>query len=176
MPTLLQTKRLYLRNLSRSDLNAVYAYRNDRGCAAYQRWEAVSREAIEAFLQRFGESRFLSEEEEQHYAVCTFAGKLAGDLSYFYNPEDRCITLGITVAPEFQRRGIAREILTAVVEAIQKKYPQLDIVALIHPENRGSIRLFEQLGFIKECYAPAIESCVYVIYGRSQTERPETAK
>ena len=176
MPTLLQTKRLYLRNLSRSDLDAVFAYRNDDACAAYQRWEDTSREAVARFLKGFAESRFLSEEEEQHYAVCTCSGSLAGDLSYFYNRQDRCITLGITIAPDFQRRGIAREILTGVVEAIQKQYPQLDIVALIHPDNRASIRLFERLGFIKECYAPAIESCVYVIYGSGLTEEPRSTK
>ena len=159
---------LNLRNLALSDLDTVYAYRNDSGCAAYQRWEDTSREAIRAFLRCFAESRFLSEQEEQHYAICTEEHVMVGELSYFYTREDRCVTLGITVIPAFQRKGIAREILGAVVEAVRERYPQLDIVALIHPENKASLSLFESLGFAAECYAPSIASWVYVICGTTE--------
>ena len=61
---LLQTQRLYLRNLQPKDLDAVYAYRNDPECAKYQRWEDTSREKIASFLDRFRACRFLSEEED----------------------------------------------------------------------------------------------------------------
>jgi len=162
---LLQTERLYLRNLQPEDLDAVYAYRNDPACARYQRWEDTSREEIARFLDRFRSCRFLSEEEEQHYAVCLRDGTLTGDLSYFYTEADRCITLGITVAPRYQGQGIAREILAAVIDAIQNQHSRLDIVALIDPENERSIRLFEALGFCRECYAESIRSCVYIIEG-----------
>lgn len=162
---ILQTKRLYLRNLQPEDLDAVYAYRNDPECAKYQRWEEPSRKEIARFLDRFRSCLFLSEEEEQHYAICLRDGSLTGDLSYFYTESDCCITLGITVAPQYQGQGIAREILSAVVSAIQNQHPHLDIVALIDPENEKSIRLFEALGFCRECYAESIRSCVYVING-----------
>lgn len=162
---LLQTQRLYLRNLQPEDLDAVYAYRNDPECAKYQRWEDTSREEIARLLDRFRSCRFLSEEEEQRYAVCLRDGSLTGDLSYFYTEADRCITLGITVAPQYQGQGIAREILNGVIAAIQNQHPHLDIVALIDPANEKSIRLFEILGFCRECYAESICSYVYVIDG-----------
>ena len=75
------------------------------------------------------------------------------------------MTLGITIAPEYQRRGYAGEILSAVVEEVRDVYPALDIVALIDPENAASIALFEKLGFERECYAEKIQSFVYVISG-----------
>lgn len=161
----LQTQRLYLRNLHPGDLDGVYAWRNDPSCAKFQRWEDTSREAITHYIGRFRSCRFLTEAEEQHYAVCLQDGTLTGELSCFYTESDRCITLGITVAPAYQRTGIAREILRAVIAAIQKKHPHLDIAALIDPENERSIRLFEALGFYRECYAESIRSCVYVIDG-----------
>ena len=49
---------------------------------------------------------------------------------------------------------------------MREKFPALDIVALIDPENEASIALFENLGFEQECYAERIGSWVYVIYGR----------
>lgn len=161
---LLRTENLYLRNLCREDVPVIHEYRKDADCARFQRWEAVSADAVQAFVRRFEKCGFLSEEEEQHYAICLKSGALAGDLSYFYTEADRCVTLGITVAPPYQRRGIAREILMAMIAAIQNRHPQLDIVALIDPENEGSIRLFESLGFYRECYAESIRSYVYVIY------------
>lgn len=90
-----------------------------------------------------------------------------GDLSCFYTEADRCITLGITVAPEHQRKGYARELLTALIGAIRERYPEPDIVALIDRGNSASIALFEALGFERECYAERIGSYVYVIYGRT---------
>lgn len=165
MKKLLCTERLYLRNLREEDAQALFACRNDPGCARFQRWEDTTMEAIRSFIGRFRESEFLSEQPEQHYAICGENG-LAGDLSCFYTERDNCVTLGITVIPERQGQGFAREILGAVISAIQNRYPQADIVALIDPENGASIALFEKLGFYRECYAESIRSCVYVIDGR----------
>lgn len=161
---MLKTERLVLDNLRLEDTAVIAAYRNDPDTARFQRWEDVSPEAVTAFVKEFENSRWLSEEEEQHYALR--AGEtLVGELAYFYNEEDRCVTLGITVAPAHQRRGYAREALKAVVEAVQETDPKLDIVALIEKENEASIRLFESLGFERECWAEKIQSYVYVIYG-----------
>lgn len=163
---MVKTQRLVLRNLRKEDAEKIYAYRNDPVCFRYQRWEDTSLGAVTAFVQTYADSEFLSKKEEQHYAIC--AGEaLVGDLSYFYTEEDNCVTLGITVAPEYQRRGYAREILSAVVAAVRQTYPKLDIVALIDRENTPSIALFEGLGFYRECYAQKIESYVYVIYGKN---------
>ena len=161
---MLKTNRLRLDNLRAEDVQTIVSYRNDPDCANYQRWEDVSEEAVTAFVKTFGTCVWLSKEAEQHYAIR--AGEtLAGDLSYFYNEADRCVTLGITIAPEHQRKGYAREILSAAVEAVRERYPTLDIVALIDRDNEASIALFEALGFERECYAEKIESYVYAIYG-----------
>lgn len=162
---MVKTQRLHLRNLRPEDAPVIHAYRSDPDCARYQRWEDTSPAAVTAFVKQFANSAFLSKEEEQHYGICAGA-MLVGDLSYFYTEADKCVTLGITIAPAHQRKGYARELLTAMVEAVREKFPALDIVALIDPENEASIALFENLGFEQECYAERIGSWVYVIYGR----------
>ena len=161
----LQTERLYLRCLRSEDVPVIYSYRNDPDCAKFQRWEDPSYSSVADFVKKFSDCHFLSQQEEQHYAICMHSGIFVGDLSYFYTESDHCITFGITIAPDYQRQGIAREILTAVISAVQKSYSQMDIVALIDPENKASIALFEKLGFYRECYAPSIRSYVYKIDG-----------
>lgn len=167
MGKMLQTQRLYLRNLREEDVGVLYAYRNDRRCYAYQRWEDTSMRAIQAFVAAFGADIFLSGKEEQHYAIC--AGEaLVGDLACFYTEKDNCITLGITIAPEHQRKGYGFELLQAVIEALRQRSPVMDTVALIEPENRASIALFEKLGFVRECYAEQAASYVYVMKGSAE--------
>ena len=163
----LETERLLLRNLELGDEGAVFAYRNDPECARYQRWEDTSLAAVRGLIEASGQDVFLSEKEEQHYAVCDHAG-LVGDMSYFYTAEDACVTLGITISPEHQRKGYAFELLSAVVRAVKERYPRLDIVALIDRDNKPSAALFEKLTFHRECYAESIGSYVYVIDGKKE--------
>lgn len=159
----LRTDRLQLTNLRRGDGPAVHRYRSDPDCARYQRWNDITPEAIDAYIARHTLDVFLSRAEEQHYAIRTPDGTLIGELAYFDNPKDRCITLGVTIAPAHQRQGYAYEILAAVVHATRAKHPALDLVALIDRENEPSLRLFQKLGFTEECYADSIGSYVYVI-------------
>ena len=170
MKQILETERLYLRSLCPEDAEILHDYRSDKRCYAYQRWEDTSLEWLRKFAADFRDDAFLSDKEEQHYAICTKEGALAGDLSYFYTPSDNCVTLGITISYAHHRRGYAFEMLQAVVAAVQTAHPGLDIVALIDKENAPSIALFEKLGFRRECYAESIGSFVYIIYGKNEKE------
>lgn len=93
---------------------------------------------------------------------------MVGDLSWFYNPSDRCITLGYTIARPYQRKGYAFEILSALIRRAREAFPALDLVALVEPENIPSIRLLEKLGFQQECWAEKIYSFIYSIPAENQ--------
>ena len=81
--------------------------------------------------EKFQSDVFLSDRQEQHFGIAQRNSlELVGELAYFYKPGD-CITLGITVAPRFQRNGYACEMLREVIRSVREKYPTLDIVALI---------------------------------------------
>ena len=160
---MLQTDRVYLRNLCPADVDAMFDYRNDVRCNLYQRYEDTSREYLQSFVGNYANSSFLSQEGEQHYAIARIADRaLVGDLSVFFSAEDNCFTIGITVAPMFQRQGYAFEVLQEFIARLQARYPSVDIVALIEKENLKSISLFHKLGFVEECYAESIQSYVFV--------------
>ena len=164
MAEFLKTDRLILRNFRKEDFPAVFSWRNDAACAKFQRWNDTTEDAVMAYLRRHEDDVFLSDKDEQHYAISDTSGAAVGELACFYNPEDACITLGITIAPEFQGQGLAFELLSAAVQAIREIHTDMDIVGLIHPDNKASIRLFEKLGFVLECYAKSIDSCVYTLF------------
>lgn len=159
---MIRTERTFLRNLCQGDLDSLYEYRNDARCNAFQRYEDTSRAYLKDYIDRFCNCALLSAEEEQHYAVCLRDGCMIGDLSVFYTEEDNCFTVGITISHRYQRQGYAYEVLDAFIAALQKKYPTVDVVALIERENVGSIALFRKLGFVEECYADSIQSYVFV--------------
>ena len=162
----LETERLYLRNLMQEDVEEICDYRNNEECRKYQRWEDFTQEAVKVFVEKYQADEFLSTKEEQHYAVCLAENDaLVGELAYFYTEGD-CITLGISISYKYHKKGLAYELLAAVIKQIQEKYPEMDIVGLIEKENEKSIGLFEKLGFVQECYAESISSYVYVIYGK----------
>ena len=161
--TPLRTPRLLLRDLTQQDLPILFAIRNDSACAKYQRWDDTSMEAISALITAHKADLFPSYAGEQRYAVSLPCGRCIGDLTIFYNEEDRCFTLGITIAPEQQRKGYAHEILSAVKSDLRNFAPKEELVALIHPENNASKTLFRKLGFVFECYAQSIDSDIYSI-------------
>ena len=164
---MLQTTRLYLRNLCPADVDVLFDYRNDIRCNQYQRYENTSKTYLQKFIHDYSNSSFLSREEEQHYAiVCNADCAVIGDLSLFFSEDDNCFTIGITIAPPFQKKGYAYELLSEVIVRIQQRYPSVDIVALIEKENIQSISLFKKLGFIEECYADSIQSYVFTIAGK----------
>ena len=165
---MLQTARLHLRNLCQADAGTLFDYRNNVGCSRFQRYEDTSMEYLQRFVEDYSHSTFLSREEEQHYAIVRNGTlEMTGDLSVFFSEADNCFTLGITIAPLFQKRGYAYEILKEAVAQIRDQYPFSDIVALIERENAGSIALFKKLGFAEECYADSIRSYVYTRYGKN---------
>ena len=168
---MLRTTRLYLRNLCHADVGTLFDYRNDSRCNLYQRYEDTSMAYLQKFVQDYSDSTFLSKEEEQHYAIgCDATGEMIGDLSIFFTEADRCFTLGITIAPTYQRQGYAYELLTEVIARLQQYEPSADIVALIEKDNAPSICLFQKLHFSLECYADSIQSYVFVIYGKAEID------
>ena len=166
---MLRTTRLFLRNLCHTDVDTLFAYRNDSRCYLHQRYEDTSRAYLQEFVRNYSHSSFLSEEEEQHYAIVRNTNcEMIGDLSVFFSEKDNCFTLGITIAPSFQKQGYAYELLQEVVSRIQNHDPSADIVALIDKDNLKSISLFQKLHFIEECYADSIQSYVFTIFGKTE--------
>ncbi len=156
------TKRLGIRNMTDADLVFIKSLRADEVCARYQRWEDNSEEHIRELIATHRHDVLLSDTEIQRFLIVMHDGTPIGTLVLFVTPDEDCITVGITIASAHQRKGYAKEILTTLCNLAKETYPTLDLIALIHPDNTPSIRLFEALGFRFQLHAESINSLVYV--------------
>lgn len=72
--------------------------------------------------------------------------KVVGNLSYELKSPDHLYISGLVVSPEFQGKGLGRQVLQQVLD----KYPEIARVDLVtHPDN-PALKLYESLGFIVE--------------------------
>ena len=156
------TNRLGIRALTDADLVFIKGLRDNPMCARYQRWESSSEEHLRGMIDGHREDVLFSEKEIQRFLIVKHDDTPVGTLTLFVTPDEGCITLGITIAPTHQRQGYARELLTTVCHSAHERFPTLELIALIHPDNTPSIRLFEQLGFTLDLYAESLHSLVYI--------------
>lgn len=79
-------------------------------------------------------------------AIDKESGKFAGRIG-FTNPEGwPGFELGWTIAPEFQRRGLATEGAKRLLKYAFEEMDKSHVISLIHPDNTPSIRVAEHLG------------------------------
>lgn len=161
-----RTERLLLRHLEWTDARSLTVWRNDAACRRYQCWKQRSLPPLRCFVLRYRRSRLFSLQREQHYAVCLRGGVLIGDVTIFFI-RNSSVSIGYTIFPPFQRNGYAYELLSALLPLLHEVY-QLDIFALVHPENIASISLLKKLDFFlsQENYEENVD--VYTLPYRKQ--------
>jgi RimJ/RimL family protein N-acetyltransferase len=87
-------------------------------------------------------------------------------------PDDRTARIGYIVFPAYQRRGFAREGVTALVDAVSKQAGVDLILAEISAANTASRNLIESLGFDEHDVRPEAgrdgdHTCPEIIYART---------
>ncbi|MHC5268750.1 GNAT family N-acetyltransferase [Enterococcus sp. LJL98] len=165
---ILETARLVLRRFQLKDLSQLHFYRNDPLCARYQEWEDTTLDELHLFIQR-NQTRSLKDQQIQVAIATKEDDQLIGDL--FVAKKGRTITLGFTTSPEFQRQGYMFEALSTFLPYLQTKYPQAEILCLVHPGNLASERLLAKLHFEKERYLAAFHSNVFILKKKPDTKR-----
>ena len=158
MLIILQTERLLLRNFKDDDLNSLFNYRNDPNCAKYQSWSNASREHLQSFIEE-EKNKTIKDETVQLAIALKSTNELIGDIYIAF--KNKTITLGYTIAPKYQRKGYAYEILQALICHLFKIFEEYEFVCMVHPENEASKRLLKKLSFENEGYLKELDSVVY---------------
>lgn len=155
----IRTQRLFLRNLKSKDLYALFNYRNDLRCSKYQRWEDTSIDFLESLIKNNENSKISNKQTLQLAISLNGTDEIIGDL--FIAFKDTVITLGYTIDFKFQRNGYAYEILSNLIAYLLDIFSNYEIVCLVHPENKSSIKLLNKLNFKNEGYEKSINSIIY---------------
>jgi RimJ/RimL family protein N-acetyltransferase len=150
----LTTERLILRRLDNVDAHAMAAYRNDPEVARYQSWERCSLAEAKTLITEHKNQPFGRPGEWIQAAIALRStNQLVGDVAMKLQRHDpRQAIVGFTVARNHQRRGYAREILSAVFDHFFLAIGLHRVSADCDPRNAASWRLMESLGMRREAH------------------------
>lgn len=151
----LRSPRLLLRPMRPDDAELVAAYRNDPEVARYQDWPLPV--SAEQTAQRLAQQAADDLVNGAWVSVAIeFGNELVGDLGVRLDHDGALATIGYSLRPQRWGRGIAREAVGTMVDALFASGVHR-IVATLDPENRRSLRVLEYLGFTVECHARRAE-------------------
>jgi ribosomal-protein-alanine N-acetyltransferase len=150
---LINTERLLLRQVDKTDVNEIFFLRSDEQIMKYlDKAPAKDLDDAYKFIQT------ISDQEKNNAAVTwaiTLKGnpKMVGTICFWnIQKEHYRAELGYLLHPEHWRKGLMQEALTAILEYGFKVIKLHSVEAHVNPNNIPSIELLEKNGFIREAY------------------------
>lgn len=155
----IETERLALRNVSASDAEIMYDYRNNDICARYQRGQTKDLPGIQQLVEK-RKNDIISVDSPFMVAVALKeSNEMIGEIVVM--PNDGTISLGYTFSYKHHRKGYAFEALSALVELLHTRYPDWDFISFTEKENIASMNLLKKLGYQDLGYIEKMESQVF---------------
>lgn len=150
----IKTPRLVIRNLQTKDLVEFFAYRSNPEVTKYQGFDVMSIEQATSFIKDNATKQFGKAGEWVQYAIAeNTTGKLIGDCAIKLDQYDtRLGEIGITISPEEQKKGYAKEALIAILNFLFNLEGFHRVTETVDAENVASIRLLISVGFRQEGY------------------------
>jgi ribosomal-protein-alanine N-acetyltransferase len=151
-PTL-ETERCHLRAFIPDDIPAMFQLMSNAQVTRYLGRHPIASvdeaaQRVENFINGFGTQTHLV-----WAIVCKETGAFLGNGTLWHLiPEHDRAELGYILAPEAWGKGIATEVCQAIVQFGFTTMGLHSIEAQIDPENMGSRRVLEKLGFVQEGY------------------------
>jgi RimJ/RimL family protein N-acetyltransferase len=149
-PAPIVTARFTLAPLTVDRAAQLFAYRSDPEVSRFQSFEPETLDDARKFIQ----SAMTDCPSWQQLGIHPReGGRLLGDVGFRVLPEEpRQVEIGITVAPEHQRRGIGTEAVRGVLDYLFGSLSMHRAFASVDPRNTASIGLFESLGMRQEAH------------------------
>lgn len=165
----IETERLALRNVSASDAEIMYDYRNNDICARYQRGQTKDLPGIQQLVEK-RKNDIISVDSPFMVAVALKeSNEMIGEIVVM--PNDGTISLGYTFSYKHHRKGYAFESLSALIELLHTRYPDWDFISFTEKENIASMNLLKKLGYQDLGY---IEKMKSQVFGKWLTPATET--
>jgi RimJ/RimL family protein N-acetyltransferase len=137
-----------LRRFREGDLGDFLEYRNDPEVARFQSWEATSPDEAVAFLRSNRSASLERPGQWQQIGIALGADdRLIGDIGLFLRDDGRSGELGFSLARPFQGRGLAREAMTGLIDALFAEPGLERLEAVTDTRNASAMALLSGLGF-----------------------------
>lgn len=148
----IETERLIIRNLQTSDVEDFYFYRSNPDITKYQSFDVMTLNNAEKFIESQKDKSFGKPGEWVQYAIENkMTKKMIGDCAIKLDADDiRIAEIGITLSHTEQKKGFAKESMTAILKFLFNLEDFHRVVEIVDAENENSIRLLESCGFKRE--------------------------
>jgi RimJ/RimL family protein N-acetyltransferase len=148
----ISTERLLLRSLVVDDCENLFAYRSSPEIRQYQSWEPQSLDEVRSFIKNMSVVELNTPGWHQVGIVIQGdEGCLIGDCGiHILETDSRIVEIGITIAPLYQSKGYATEVLKALLDFLLVGLCKHRVFASVDPRNFPSMALMERLGMRKE--------------------------
>lgn len=166
--TFMETDRLRLRNVTATDADIIYDYRNNEICARYQRGQTKDHAGIAALVERRKDDVISVDAPFMVAVARKDTDEMVGEIVVM--PNDGTISLGYTFSYKHHRKGYAFEALTVLINMLHARYPEWDFISFTEQSNEPSMALLKKLGYNDMGYIPAMESQVFGKWTTPATE------
>ncbi len=146
----LSTERFHLQQVTKEDIPFLFKGLSDPEVMPYNGVYFKTLEETYAQLEWY-EKNWNEETGINWKIVEASTGENAGVVSiYYFKPEHRKAELGYWLLDRFWKKGIASEVIPAIIEYWRTERNLHRLEAFVEEENEASIRLMEKLGFVHE--------------------------
>lgn len=142
------TSRLFIRPTQFNDLDSIFAIHSNDAVnryIPYQTWQ--TRDDALAWFDYIEERR--AREFAEHFIIQDIAsGEIVGGcLAFDFHKANGRVEFGYVLGQDHWGQGYMYEALLAFIAHLQGNLELSTLVAKVDPENKGSLRLLEKLGF-----------------------------
>ena len=149
---MISTKRTLLKPLSIDDAKNLFSYRSLLEVYKYQCWAPENISDAEDFIRTYSINEGIIEGHWKQFGIYSIKYKsLIGDCGFRIQSDDQT-EIGYTIVPSYQRKGIGSEVVESLIYFLFNEMFIQRIIAKTDPENIGSIKVLERLGFRKEAH------------------------
>jgi RimJ/RimL family protein N-acetyltransferase len=143
---IINAKKVFLRPLSYGDAATLFSYRSNPEVANFQLWKPATISDAIRFIKRARFQTELINSQWNQFAICLrTTNKMIGDIGLLLN--DRKAEIGFTISPNFQKKGMAFQAVTSLINYLFQKHNVHLIIAYTDPKNVPSIGLLKKIGF-----------------------------
>lgn len=153
-PIRIDHKRVVLRELCAADAPRMYAYRSLPEVSRFQGWEPESIEEVEGFISSLATISPGSPGSWFQLGIELLDCRaLIGDCGiHVLSSDPRQAEVGVALAPEHQRCGLATEAMEALLGLLFGTLGKHRVIGSVDPGNLASIRLLRRIGLRQEAH------------------------
>lgn len=155
----IETERLLLGNVSETDADIMFDYRNNEMCSKYQRGQVKDYEGICSLIEAHKNDEICVESPFMAAVILKETNKMIGEIVVM--PSEETFSLGYTFHYDYHRKGYAFEALSALINTLHESYPSWEFISFTDRDNKPSAALLEKLGYKDFGYLPSRESEVF---------------